>query len=152
MSFVTDSRRTWSTTPSGGPAADPIEVICSDGRVAVSVAGELDGATTVRMKRSLHNAIDDGASQVVLDLAAVTCMDSRSLCVLVQVHARMVEIGGSLLIVGPTPPAVRLFEAAGLASYLIPEQCVPTRGNAFVDDPARTEIDHLGTESTSPRD
>jgi anti-anti-sigma factor len=126
MSFVIDSRRNPVTTPSTRLATAPIEVVCSDGRIAVTAAGELDDSATLRLKECLHDAIDDGVNRVVLDLAAVTWMDSRSLSVLVQVHARMAEIGCTLLIVGATPPTVRLFDAADLAFYLIPEQPVTT--------------------------
>jgi anti-anti-sigma factor len=94
------------------------EVVCSDGCIALLLAGELDAVTTTRLRDCLHNAMDDGMGRIVLDVAAVTYMDSRALTVLMHARTRINELGGTFIIIGAAPPNVRLFKAAGLASYL----------------------------------
>jgi hypothetical protein len=62
--------------------------------------------------------MDDGMHDIVLDIAKVTHMDSRALAVVLAVHRRMEEVGGTFVICGATPLNVRLFNAAGLAFCL----------------------------------
>jgi anti-anti-sigma factor len=112
-------------SPLNGLAAH-IEVICSDCCIEVSVAGDLCGSMIGRLWGCLDNAIDDGVGRIVLDLAAVGYMDSRSLTVMMQAQARIAEVGGTFIIVGTSPLNVRLFEVAGLISYLSREPAEPS--------------------------
>jgi anti-sigma B factor antagonist len=103
-------------------SAGRIESLCSDDRIAISVAGEVDASATTRLNEYLHDAIDRRMSRVVLDLAAVTYMDSRALTVLIHAHRRMAELGCAFAIIGTAPLNIRLFNAAGIASYLSDDQ------------------------------
>jgi anti-sigma B factor antagonist len=102
----------------GGPEIVDIEVMYSDDLVAVTVAGELDLSNTAWLHDTLHDAIDIGAGEVVLDLAALTFMDSTGLAVLVGAYRRMRATGGTLTILRPTPGVARLLEISGLLQLL----------------------------------
>jgi anti-anti-sigma factor len=102
----------------GGPEIVDIEVLYSDDLVAVTVAGELDASNSAWLYDTLHDAIDIGAAEVVLDLAALTFMDSTGLTVLLGAHKRMQSVGGTLAVLHPTPAVTRLLEITGLLPLL----------------------------------
>ena len=54
---------------------------------------------------------------VVVDLAAVTFMDSSGLAVLVQARQQCQGSCRRLLLVHPSPPVIRLLEVAGLDGW-----------------------------------
>jgi anti-anti-sigma factor len=102
----------------GGPEIVDIEVLYSDDLVTVTVAGELDVSNSAWLHDTLHDAIDIGASEVVLDLADLTFMDSTGPAVIVGAHTRMKTVGGTLAILHPTPTVARLLEITGLLPQL----------------------------------
>lgn len=117
MSLLVDLPEIQSKSPLVCVAAR-IDMVCSDGCMTLLVAGELDAATTSRLGECLYNAMDDGMGRIVMDVAAVTYMDSRALTALRHARSRINELGGTFVINGASPADVRLFKAAGLASYL----------------------------------
>lgn len=78
----------------------------------VSVDGELDLSTAPRLKWMLLDAIEGGASQIVIDLSNVTFMDSTALAVLVGVN-RTLEPGTRLAIVCSREKVLQIFEFSG---------------------------------------
>ncbi len=86
-----------------------------DGAVVVRVGGELDLATAPRLKRALAEVLGAGTSQVVLDMTAVTFIDSTALGVLVGVQ-RNLPADARLAIAGSGSDVVNVFELTGLDS------------------------------------
>jgi len=78
----------------------------------VVVAGELDIATASVL--SPHVTGRDGGDAVVLDLAAVTFIDSTGLRLLIEAHAAL----GERLRIVPSPACERLFEITGVRDRL----------------------------------
>jgi len=74
------------------------------GAACVAVAGEVDVGTAPRLRDALVEAVADG-EQVVVDLGAVTFMDSAGLAALV-VAQRVAEARGVRLRLRGVPPRV----------------------------------------------
>lgn len=75
------------------------------------VGGEVDLATVERFRDALLEA--QGSPRVVVDLTAVTFLDSSGLKALVAAYHR-VPAGGELRVVGLRPNIRRVFEITGL--------------------------------------
>jgi anti-sigma B factor antagonist len=96
--------------------------IARDGNEATVVAsGEIDLASSPDLRRELQALLDDGARRIVLDLGAVTFIDSSGLGVLVGVLKRINEEGdeGSLEIRGLNGPVRKVFEITGLHEIFV---------------------------------
>ena len=95
-----------------------IDVERSRDQLVLSISGELDLATAPLLQEHLLEAAQTDLSEVVVDLEHATYIDSSGLGVLVSAHNRLMARGGSLVICSPTPRSMKLFEIAGLSSYL----------------------------------
>lgn len=87
----------------------------SDGGVAVvAVRGEIDVATAPALRMALVAKEEAGESVVVVDLTAVTFMDSTALGVLVGGHRRLGEAGSVLRLVVTEARVRKVLEITGL--------------------------------------
>ena len=102
----------------GGPPAASEMSRGDRGELVVRAVGELDAAAAPLFGERLEEAIDASDSTVVVDLAAVTFMDSTGLAVLVGGRQRLAGEGRRLRITRPSRPVVRLLEIAGLQALL----------------------------------
>jgi anti-sigma B factor antagonist len=91
-----------------------IEERVEEGIPVVAVIGEIDVATAPQLRECLHGVIARGHSSVVLDLLAVTFLDSTALGVLVGALKRCRELGGELHVVVTDPRIKKIFEITGL--------------------------------------
>jgi anti-sigma B factor antagonist len=80
----------------------------------ITVAGEIDVATAPQLREALHGVIAQGQATVVLDLLAVTFLDSTALGVLVGGLKRCRELGGELHVVVTDARIKKIFEITGL--------------------------------------
>ncbi len=81
---------------------------------ALVLDGEIDGFTAPGLGERL--AADRSVD--VIDLAAVTFIDSSGLRVLVQAHQERAEAGATLTLRSPSAAVQRLLEISGLAGHL----------------------------------
>lgn len=88
------------------------------GVTLVRPTGDLDAYTAVGFRTDLHDATGGEARLVIVDLTAVTFIDSAGLGALVGAHRRMRECGGLLRIVRPPQLVHRAFELTGLDEVL----------------------------------
>lgn len=79
----------------------------------VGVAGELDATTTGQLDTYLEDRHPDGSLPLVLDLAALTFMDSSGLRLLINLHHRQDTHGGRLYLAAPHERVVRVLEITG---------------------------------------
>ena len=80
-----------------------------NGRTVLTVAeARLDAANAPELREALHGCIDTGKTQLVLDLSAVSFMDSSALGALISAVKKLGPLGG-LSIVGSRGPVARLF-------------------------------------------
>jgi anti-sigma B factor antagonist len=81
----------------------------------VSVEGDLDLASAPRLKWALHDALDEGSRQLILDLSLASFMDSTALGVLVGVN-RSLAHSSMLAIVCSRDSLLKIFELSGMDS------------------------------------
>lgn len=81
----------------------------------LTIAGELDIATVPQIRERLSAIIDRGARRLVVDLRAVTFMDSTALAAFI--HAK-VQLNAMTLVLEPDSYARLIFEVAGLEGVL----------------------------------
>jgi anti-anti-sigma factor len=84
------------------------------GRTVLTVAGQVDIANADGLRRKLAALYDGGHTDVVVDLSAVTFMDSSGLNVLVGAARGSKQTGGSLRVVAVTPHIEQLFTITGV--------------------------------------
>jgi anti-anti-sigma factor len=120
------------------------------GHRALSLTGELDVAVRDATDRQLRDHIDAVlCSVIIVDLSAVTFMDSAGLDPLLHIHAELVERDRVLAVQSISAAAERLFRAMGSASpYRLIEQTLrpgpPTlRAVPDVDDLGDADLERL---------
>jgi anti-sigma B factor antagonist len=103
-------------TGSSLPTSVPFAIERRDldpGTSVIAIEGELDLASAPRLKWMLLDALADGHSRLVLDLALATFMDSTALGVLVGVN-RSLSADGALVIVCANTGVLKIFELSGM--------------------------------------
>jgi anti-sigma B factor antagonist len=80
----------------------------------VAASGELDLATSPGLRELLEAHLDAGRSTIVVDLRAVTFLDSTALGVLVGALKRCRELNGDLRLVVTEQRTLKLFTITGL--------------------------------------
>lgn len=86
-----------------------------DGISVVHLLGELTGETP--LKSTVGRLTDQDRSLIVLDMSALTYINSAGLGDLVQMTARSNSQGGRLIIVSPSPFVAGVFEATKLDKF-----------------------------------
>lgn len=99
-----------------GCAVVAVRVTSEDagGRVVVTVSGEVDVSSADALRDELRLLVDEGHTDLVVDLSAVSFMDSTGLGVLVGTLKRVRLAGGRLDLVVDGDRLVRLFELTAL--------------------------------------
>ncbi len=75
----------------------------SDGHTLVAITGRLDLGTAGTFRSAIEHLLHDGTTNVIVDLARVTFIDSSGLGALIGAYRHTLDAGGSLRIVAPTP-------------------------------------------------
>jgi anti-anti-sigma factor len=96
--------------------------------VRVIASGEIDLATVSMLRRHTSFHLADSAEIVVLDLSAVSFIDSSGLHALLEAA----QSHGDRLRIVPSPACLRLFEIAGIRDHLplIDDDRQPPRADA----------------------
>lgn len=110
--MTVSSWRRDASTCLGGPIPTPFDIVVArDGeRVVLSLFGELDLVTAPQLEAHLEAAIRQGGNPLVVDVSALTFMDSSGLQVLLQTHDRTRRLDQRLVIVNGSPAVERIFE------------------------------------------
>ena len=82
--------------------------------VVVDVRGEVDVTGATELGGVVRDIVDEGASCLVLDLSAVTFLDSTGLSVLVAGRNRCRANAGDLKLRDPSPAAWKVLTITGL--------------------------------------
>lgn len=82
----------------------------------VHLFGDVDIAVVPELREQLADVLDDGCSDLVLDLGDVVYADSSALGLLVWLDHRLAPAGGRLMLAGANRDVSRILELAGLAS------------------------------------
>src|SRR3712207_8345966 len=86
------------------------EEALGEGRQVVAVRGEIDLFTAPELKKTLADAIENGAKRVVVDLSETTFLDSTALGVLIGAVKRLRSRDGQLVIVNTDTNIAKTFE------------------------------------------
>jgi anti-sigma B factor antagonist len=86
-------------------------------RVAVmSVTGRVDSATAPELESKLRGLVDEGRTQIVLDLKNVEYMSSAGLRAMVSTLKAVKRVNGDLRLANPSPRVEEVLRLAGLTS------------------------------------
>jgi anti-anti-sigma factor len=93
-----------------------VEIVESlDGAVIVTMAGEFDLSVEKMFAQAVTDGVvRDGHTTVVLDLAAVTFLDSSGIRALLVARQRALACGTQLVLRRPSPPVQRVLALTGL--------------------------------------
>lgn len=80
----------------------------------VHVSGDIDLATAPALRELLEEKLEQGYSDIVVDLTDVTFLDSTGLGVLVAALKKCREVDGDLRLVITEPRILKLFAITGL--------------------------------------
>jgi anti-sigma B factor antagonist len=100
--------------------AEPFEICVqvTPGRCEMVLSGELDVFTAPLLRHRMAEMSDELGTELVLDIGAVTFIDSTGLSLLVSQHKKLKAHGAELVVRSPTRMALRLFAISGLDSVL----------------------------------
>ena len=80
------------------------------------VDGQVDMHTSPELRQQLRGALNNKASPVIVDLTAVSFIDSSGLATLIEALHGVGKYGGKLRLVGLSPPVMNLFRLSNLTS------------------------------------
>jgi anti-sigma B factor antagonist len=107
--------------------------VTPDGLAGVIVAeGEIDLAAAPRLREAMTDHLTAGRVHLLMDLSAVTFIDSTGLGVLVGAAKKSVGLGGSLRIVCANERVLRLLAITGISRSM---KVLPTLEEATTDWP-----------------
>ena len=87
----------------------------SAGRLTIYLSGELDQHEAQQTSAAIAELLDEYLPRdCVLDLSALSFMDSSGIAVIVKANRHIRTIGGRLWIENPARQALRVIDAAGL--------------------------------------
>ena len=82
----------------------------------VTVRGEVDVATAPELREKLHELIQAGVREIVLDCRELAFLDSSGIGLLVAVRKRLGD--GELVIEAPQPQVRKVLELTGVTEQL----------------------------------
>ena len=92
-----------------------INTTFSDGRLTVYLSGELDQHEARTTSQCIAELLDEYLPRdCVLDLSALSFMDSSGIAVIVKANRHIKTIGGRLWVENPARQVLRVIDAAGL--------------------------------------
>jgi anti-anti-sigma factor len=98
----------WGIRPPANYCLCPGPAPAPDGAATLALEGEFDMAAAEDVRARLTALGDANPARIVLDLAAVTFMDSSTLRELLRAELALRARGGRLVLAAPTSPVTRL--------------------------------------------
>lgn len=80
----------------------------------LEVSGELDISSAHRLDQAVNSLIQEGYAQVILAMEEVDYMDSSGLRLLLEARRRLMDKGGKLHIMDPSPRVLRVLSITRL--------------------------------------
>jgi anti-sigma B factor antagonist len=98
-----------------------VEVLRDGNAATVRIEGEVEFATAPRLRATLVELAQHGASPVTVDLAGVSFLDSAGISLLVQAKKRLQAAGSDLALRTPTRSVRRVLEISGVSELFVIE-------------------------------
>lgn len=83
--------------------------------LVVTIAGEMDANNCGDLAKAVEPDLGPELERIEIDAAELTFIDSSGISALIELHEKMSERGGSVVVVEPTTPVRRVLEITGLA-------------------------------------
>jgi anti-sigma B factor antagonist len=94
-----------------------VEVTRVGGGAVVRIEGEVEFATAPRLRATLLDLAQEGVSPVVVDLAAVSFLDSAGISLLIQAKKRLANANADLVLRSPQQNIRRVLEISGVTEF-----------------------------------
>jgi anti-sigma B factor antagonist len=94
-----------------------LEPRVEDGTAYVVVRGEIDVATAPQLREMLHELVQGGSKQIVLDCQALEFLDSSGIGLLVAVRKRL-GADGELVLDSPPAHVRKVLDLTGVTAEL----------------------------------
>jgi len=94
------------------------EQVAGDGATVLVVAGEVDMSTVQPLRTAIVQVLDRGAPELVVDLHAVTFLDSTGISVLVLGRRTATGTGARYRVVNARDMVARVLEVTGVRDFL----------------------------------
>ena len=143
------------------PPRERAEFLCDTAGsiLSVHVRGEIDHHTAASIRQGIDATLfEKRPSKLILDLSAVSFMDSSGLGLIMGRYSVMKELGGDMTVWNPSPETRAILTLAGmerLVKILYPEGDEPPapQSHSAKSAPRRPTVPREGTVSprTSPR-
>ena len=104
-----------------------IDVSGDSATARLTVSGEVDSSSAPKLRTRLDEILDGGATELTIDLTAVSFLDSAGLCVLAGAHRRAVRDGVRLRVLASSRAVIRPMQITGLYDLL---DVVPSESGA----------------------
>jgi anti-sigma B factor antagonist len=95
-----------------------IRTVSDQHSATLYVHGEVDLATAGELSRAGAVVLNDGQRALIVDLRAVSFMDSTGLAALVTLSKHTAQAGGHLSIRDPSPRVCQVLRITGLDTFL----------------------------------
>ena len=102
-----------------GPEMAPMDVSIRPGPL-VAISGEIDFASGPQLRDQLLSVIRRNGARLTLDLSGVTFIDCAGINLLLAVRRRAQLEGGSMRVLGASPPVRRVIALTRLDHVLLP--------------------------------
>jgi anti-sigma B factor antagonist len=109
-----------------------VDVVTFGRTVRVIAAGEIDSSSSPVFERHLDGVLECRPDELVIDLCAVTFLDSAGLCVLASAHRRSREQEIPMRVLASSRAVVRPLQITGLWRLLGAEQVEAESGDQSV--------------------
>lgn len=86
----------------------------NDTTISLDLEGEVDVYTAPELRQAIMAQAESNTPRVLVNLEKVEYLDSTGLGILIGGVKRLKEVGGALVLVGPSPRIRRLFEITQL--------------------------------------
>jgi anti-sigma B factor antagonist len=120
-----------TASPIHRPPTDLLTVELSDPapQARITVTGEVDSSSAPVLREHIDALLEGQLSELTIDLAGVTFLDSAGLCVLAAAHRR-VGTDVTLRVLASSRAVIRPLQITGLWQLLNAEQVGETAGSA----------------------
>ena len=109
-----------------------VDVVTFGRTVQVTASGEIDSSSSPVFERHLDSVFESQVDEFVVDLCAVTFLDSAGLCVLAGAHRRAREQQITMRLLASSRAVIRPLQITGLWRLLGAEQVQEESGDQSV--------------------
>jgi anti-anti-sigma factor len=86
-------------------------------RSVVRIDGDLTAVNVHDLRANLRNMIEDGVTELVIDLENTTMLDSAGVGLIVAAHNSLSRVGGTLQVIQVSPEILELLQSMRLHQH-----------------------------------